>query len=195
MAFKMSDKAQILKVFNLRADTNEFIGAGDAYISPHMGLPAHCTDIEPPDVPAGLVAVFDGEKETWHSVEDHRGKTVYDVVTGEPVYISELGALPVNVTAISPGGEYQKWDGQEWVLDKEAETAGLVREATAKKHALMETANGKIATLQDAVDFDMATDEEQNSLVAWRKYRVLLSRIEPEDAPDIVWPEVPGNVA
>ncbi|EJJ5392865.1 phage tail protein, partial [Salmonella enterica] len=30
MTFKMSDKAQTIKIYNLRSDTNEFIGAGDA---------------------------------------------------------------------------------------------------------------------------------------------------------------------
>ncbi|MBL7457208.1 tail fiber assembly protein, partial [Escherichia coli] len=28
-------------------------------------------------------------------------------------------------------------------------------------------------------------------LSAWKKYRVLLSRIQPEDAPDIEWPPLP----
>ncbi len=45
MTFKMSEQAQTIKIFNLRSDTNEFIGAGDAYIPPHTGLPANCTDI------------------------------------------------------------------------------------------------------------------------------------------------------
>ncbi|ECN1281242.1 tail fiber assembly protein, partial [Salmonella enterica subsp. enterica serovar Typhimurium] len=30
-------------------------------------------------------------------------------------------------------------------------------------------------------------------LVAWKKYRVLLSRINPEDAPNIVWPTAPES--
>ncbi|HAK3431429.1 TPA: phage tail protein, partial [Salmonella enterica] len=30
MNFKMSSKAQTIKIFNLRSDTNEFIGAGEA---------------------------------------------------------------------------------------------------------------------------------------------------------------------
>ncbi|CQB61347.1 Gifsy-2 prophage tail fiber assembly like-protein [Salmonella enterica subsp. enterica serovar Typhimurium str. DT104] len=38
MTFKMSEQAQTIKIFNLRSDTNEFIGAGDAYIPPHTGL-------------------------------------------------------------------------------------------------------------------------------------------------------------
>lgn len=33
----MSDTPQTIKIYNLRSDTNEFIGAGDAYIPPHTG--------------------------------------------------------------------------------------------------------------------------------------------------------------
>lgn len=32
MVFKMSEQAQTVKIFNLRSDINEFIGAGEAYI-------------------------------------------------------------------------------------------------------------------------------------------------------------------
>ncbi|ORG97483.1 phage tail protein, partial [Salmonella enterica subsp. enterica serovar Newport] len=88
MAFKMSSKAQTIKIFNLRSDTNEFIGIGDAYIQPHTGLPANCTDIAPPDIPASHIAVFDAETGTWSLHEDHRGETVYDTTTGNQVYIS-----------------------------------------------------------------------------------------------------------
>ncbi|HAH6919014.1 TPA: tail fiber assembly protein, partial [Escherichia coli] len=44
-------------------------------------------------------------------------------------------------------------------------------------------------TLQDAVDLDMATEEEKLSLTKWKKYRVLLNRVQPENAPNIEWPE------
>ncbi|WP_334351311.1 tail fiber assembly protein [Enterobacter bugandensis] len=65
-------------------------------------------------------------------------------------------------------------------------------EAQRKKLELLNQANNVIATLQDAIDLDMATDEEAEGLTQWRKYRVLLSRV---DATAPVWPEVPGNVA
>ncbi|MXE05818.1 tail fiber assembly protein, partial [Escherichia coli] len=29
-------------------------------------------------------------------------------------------------------------------------------------------------------------------LAAWKKYRVLLNRIDTSTAPDIVWPEIPA---
>ncbi|ECG3169965.1 phage tail protein, partial [Salmonella enterica subsp. enterica serovar Potsdam] len=115
MTFKMSDTPQTIKIFNLRSDTNEFIGAGDAYIPPHTGLPADCTDIEPPEIPAGHIAVFSSEKSAWSLTEDHRGQIVYRTDTGEALYISEPGPLPENVTMISPDGQYEKWDGTRWV--------------------------------------------------------------------------------
>lgn len=123
MTFKMSEQAQTIKIFNLRSDTNEFIGAGDAYIPPHTGLPANCTDIAPPDIPASHIAIFDAETQTWSLHEDHRGEMVYDTTTGNQVYISAPGPLPENVTSVSPGGEYQKWDGKAkvWVKDEAAE--------------------------------------------------------------------------
>ncbi|MEX8624482.1 DUF4376 domain-containing protein [Salmonella enterica] len=117
MAFQMSDKAQTIKVYNLRADTNEFIGTGDAYIPPHTGLPANCTDIAPPDIPASHIAVFDPETETWSLNEDHRGETVYDTQTGNPIYISEPGPLPENTTTQAPASPIDKFENGQWVAD------------------------------------------------------------------------------
>ncbi|ECG1720576.1 DUF4376 domain-containing protein [Salmonella enterica] len=117
MNFKMSDVPQTIKVFNLRSDTNEFIGAGDAYIPPHTGLPAGCTDIAPPDIPASHTAVFDTEKQTWSLFEDHRGKTVYDTTTGNQVYISEPGPLPENTTTQAPASPIDKFENGQWVAD------------------------------------------------------------------------------
>lgn len=65
-------------------------------------------------------------------------------------------------------------------------------EAERKKLELLNQANNVIATLQDAVDLNMATDPEATLLLEWRKYRVLLNRIETSNAPDIHWPIMPG---
>lgn len=191
MTFKMSDTPQTIKIFNLRSDTNEFIGAGDAYIPPHTGLPANCTDIAPPDIPASHIAVFDAETQTWKLKEDHRGETVYDTTTGNQMYISEPGPLPENVTSVSPGGGYKKWDSkaQVWVNDEAAETAARLREAEGTKNRLLQIASEKISPLQDAVDLDIATDDEKAQLNEWKKYRVLVNRVDTSN-PD--WPEQPA---
>lgn len=133
MDFTMSEQPRTIKIYNLLAGTNEFIGEGDAYIPPHTGLPAYSTDIAPPDVPAGFVAVFNSENKSWSLVEDHRGKTVYDVESGDALFISELGPLPENVNWLSPDGEYQKWDGTSREKDEETEKLFQVREAEETK--------------------------------------------------------------
>ncbi|EAA5306026.1 tail fiber assembly protein [Salmonella enterica] len=192
MTFKMSDAPQTIKIFNLRSDTNEFIGAGDAYIPPHTGLPANCTDIAPPDIPSSHIAVFDAETQTWSLQEDHRGETVYDTTTGNQMYISEPGPLPENATSVSPGGGYKKWDSktQVWVNDEAAEAAARLREAEGTKNRLLQIASEKIAPLQDAVDLGIATDDEKAQLDEWKKYRVLVNRVYTTN-PD--WPSPPNH--
>lgn len=62
---------------------------------------------------------------------------------------------------------------------------------TAKKAELIATATDRISVLQDAVDLDMATDGEAPALPLWKKYRVLLSRIDTSAPEDIAWPVQP----
>ncbi|EFD9661967.1 tail fiber assembly protein [Escherichia coli] len=155
------------------------------------GLPANSTDIAPSDIPAGFVAVFNSDEASWHLVEDHRGKTVYDVASGDELFISELGPLPENVTWLSPEGEFQKWNGTAWVKDTEAEKMFRIREAEETKNNLMQVASEHIAPLQDAADLEIATEEETSLLEAWKKYRVLLNRVDTSTAPDIEWPTNP----
>ncbi|EJT8692915.1 tail fiber assembly protein, partial [Escherichia coli] len=149
------------------------------------------TYIAPPDIPVGFVAVFNSDEASWHLVEDHRGKTVYDVASGDSLFISELGPLPENITWLSPEGEFQKWNGTAWVKDTEAEKLFRIREAEETKNSLMQVASEHIAPLQDAADLEIATEEETSLLEAWKKYRVLLNRVDTSTAPDIEWPAIP----
>ncbi|MFT1618232.1 tail fiber assembly protein [Enterobacter kobei] len=66
-----------------------------------------------------------------------------------------------------------------------------VAENEAFKHKLISEATLFIAPLQDAVDLSMATTEETEALLQWKKYRVLLSRVDPK-AP--VWPTKPIHI-
>ncbi|MDE9477074.1 tail fiber assembly protein [Xenorhabdus bovienii] len=66
-----------------------------------------------------------------------------------------------------------------------------IERAEYQKQHLMNEARDKIAPLQDAVDLGMATDSEQITLTVWKKYRVLLNRVDCSTAPDVKWPEQP----
>lgn len=189
MAFKFSGKDRTIRIYNLRADTREFIGAGDAYIPANTGLPADCTNIAPPDVPEGKVAVFNGA--AWDLVEDYRNQTLYSKETGERIILTELGALPADITTVAPEGNFMRWNGEGWEKDTEAERAAAVSFAESEKKRLMQEATLSIETLQDAVDLGEATENEVSMLTVWKKYRVYLSRVTPADAPEIEWPPLP----
>ncbi|ANI28921.1 hypothetical protein PL78_19250 [Yersinia entomophaga] len=67
----------------------------------------------------------------------------------------------------------------------------LIYRAVQKKKALREAADSEIAWRQDAVDMGDATEKEKADLTEWRKYRVLLMRVDVSTAPNIEWPLKP----
>ncbi|HFK4477375.1 TPA: tail fiber assembly protein [Citrobacter sedlakii] len=191
MTFKMSEIDQTITVYNLRSDTNEFIGIGDAYIPAYTGLPANCTTIKPPIIQDGFAAIFDTNNKKWLLYEDHRGENVFDIENGNKQLITELGPYPVGTTNLPPENQWQKWNGRAWVNDSEAEHNAHVRDAELLKNELMKLANINIEILQDAIDFDMATEEDKSLLTEWRKFRIELNRLNLNTAPAISWPAKP----
>lgn len=67
----------------------------------------------------------------------------------------------------------------------------LISQAEDKRSRLRAEADAAIQPLQDASDLGIATDDEAGQLVAWKKYRVLLMRINTKDTEEINWPEQP----
>ena len=61
---------------------------------------------------------------------------------------------------------------------------------TAKQQKLLNEANKNISILQDAIDFDMSEDGDEEKLKAWKKYRILLNRIDTSDI-NVIFPEKP----
>ncbi|WP_262499947.1 tail fiber assembly protein [Photorhabdus heterorhabditis] len=61
--------------------------------------------------------------------------------------------------------------------------------AKLKKQQLMAEATNQIALLQDAIDLDIATEEEKLALLTWKECRVMLNRIDISQEMD--WPELP----
>ncbi|HFR4127866.1 TPA: tail fiber assembly protein [Yersinia enterocolitica] len=103
----------------------------------------------------------------------------------QEVYLSFLSSAPEGKTR----GNINGMPG--WV-DYPAPTAEQAKEAAdVKKASLMSHANSVISPLQDAVDIGMATEEEAALLLEWKKYRVLLMRVDTSKAPDIEWPTPP----
>lgn len=69
----------------------------------------------------------------------------------------------------------------------------LVALSEQQKSMLRKEADAEIAWRQDAVDSGVATEDEEASLAEWRKYRILLMRVDTEKAPDVEFPPTPGS--
>ncbi|MBV8044486.1 tail fiber assembly protein [Pluralibacter sp.] len=67
----------------------------------------------------------------------------------------------------------------------------LITQAEQQKAALRQTAESEISWRHDAVDAGIATAEEAAALAEWKKYRVLLMRVDTSKVPDVEWPTQP----
>lgn len=68
----------------------------------------------------------------------------------------------------------------------------FVATAEWQKADLRALSDSEITWRQDAVDAGIATDEETAALAEWKKYRVLLMRVDTSTAPEISWPGTPS---
>ncbi|MCC8374294.1 MULTISPECIES: tail fiber assembly protein [Photorhabdus] len=67
----------------------------------------------------------------------------------------------------------------------------LISIAESQRTQFISHANEKITPLSDAIELDIATDEEILLLKEWKKYRVMLNRVDTSKAPEIDWPISP----
>lgn len=166
--------------------TGEHLSTYDVRILAGTGIPGFSTLTLAPVADDGYAVCWDGS--AWAQVEDLRGKTSYKKIDRSTETVRTLGPLDDAYTLLPPSTPYDKWDGSEWVTDADAQHAAEVAAAVQKKNALRAVADDEIAWLQDAVDAGIATDEEASSLAAWKKYRVMLMRV---DTSKPEWPDMP----
>ncbi len=103
-------------------------------------------------------------------------------------------AVTNEYTVMAPmGKQLGVADGQPAWVDIPALTQTEIEAvAESKKSKLRAVADAEIVWRQDASDAGIATDEETAALAEWKRYRVLLMRVDLT-APD--WPIPPGQQA
>ena len=189
------------RLCNLARHTAEFLSVGEADPSPLEPdvwlFPANSCQLEPPVVEAGFAAVAVDQATAWQIVPDYRGSTVYSTESGAAQVWQELGPLPGAFTLQAPASEFDTWQDEQWVVDEAAKAQAQSEQASRRKSLAEKYATGRITTLQDAVDLDMATDAEVAALKEWKVYRVKLSRVEvaPTAPADDAWPVSPDDTA
>lgn len=180
-------------VFNYDSQTRAYLSQSTEYLPVGVSIPANACADKPLAVKSGYVVCRNSKLTGWEYQADHRGETVWNTKTGQPLQITVPGDYPANTTLYEPATPYDKWNGERWVTDVAAQKAAEIAQANATKAALITNASEEIAPLQDAVDLDMATGDEKARFDAWRKYRVLLTRVDTSSAPAIIWPEEPAT--
>jgi hypothetical protein len=97
----------------------------------------------------------------------------------------EIITITCDRTIYPPSTPYDKWNGERWVTEPEPKQRELA--ATETKAGINRCQN-----IFTTSGLDMAT-VEKSRYDAWRKYRVLLTRVDTSLAPDIDWPEPPKD--
>ncbi|MGQ3910899.1 tail fiber assembly protein [Enterobacter hormaechei] len=113
--------------------------------------------------------------------------TEYNDLPNDIIYISDDLYQQLKGCPVAMG-----IDGIPYLVVQENTTDGLTTAAIVKKQYLRVTADSEIAWRQDAVDAGIATEEESAALLEWKKYRVLLMRV---DTTNPVWPTPPVETA
>ena len=195
MAKVMLDKnglarsAGTLTVYNFDAASGEFTGSNDEYLAQGVGLPANACVTAPPVIEAGQAAVYrDGN---WQVVADHRGETVYSVADGSAIVLSELGDYPADTTPLAPATAWDKWDGEKWVTDADAQQAADVKSAARQKSALISEANAVTQAWQTQLLLGIITDADKVTLTKWVKYIQAVQAVDVSESPEISWPSPP----
>jgi len=176
-------------IYNTDVRTGEFINATYEYVAEGIGLPDHVCLDAPKNVKDNQAIVLNGQQ--WSYPKDFRGTKIYSTKTGAETTMQEVGEIPEGYTTIKPTSEFDSWDGEKWVLDTEKQHQHDVNIATSQKKQLLSKATSQISYLQDAVDSQIATEQEIQLLAEWKKYRALVNRIDVQQAPNIDWPRQP----
>ncbi|WP_100729296.1 tail fiber assembly protein, partial [Escherichia coli] len=141
---------------------------------------------------AGYAICRSADFNSWEYVPDHRGEVVYNTETGESKEITAPGDYPENTTTIVPLTPYDKWDGEKWVTDTEAQHSAAVDAAEAQRQSLIDAAMASISLIQLKLQAARKlTQAETTRLNAVLDYIDAVTATDTSTAPDVIWPELP----
>lgn len=173
-------------------DPVESAAAGEDVYAQLSDPPQSAADA-PPEIPPGMLARRLSDGSGWELVADTLGAW-YDTA-GHHVHIDSLDADVSALTREAPPDNTSMLVDGQWAPDPQKLAAAQKAAQDAAVAAGMNEAARQIAVLQDAVDLGIATDAEAAGYTAWRKYRVLLSRVQQDPAyPNVTLPKQPEKV-
>ena len=188
----IATKAGDITVYNYDGETREYISISTEYLAVGVGIPA-CSCLDAPGAyKAGYTICRSADFNSWEYVPDHRGEIVFSTATGESKEITAPGNYPDNTTTIAPLTPYDKWDGEKWVTDTEAQHGAAVEAAEAQRQSLIDAAMASISLIQLKLQAGRKlTQAETTRLNAVLDYTDAVTATDTSTAPDIIWPVFP----
>ncbi|GAB7445501.1 tail fiber assembly protein [Enterobacter asburiae] len=180
-----------ITVYNYDGETHEYLSSSVEYLPAGVGIPANSCIDAPHTIKEGFTVCRTADGNHWKDVVDHRGETLYSTTTGEKVAITRLGDYPEDTTKQSPATPYDKWNGDEWETDTNAQHSADVTAADQQKAALMAEATAIITPLADAQAGGYIDDVDVPRLAEWQRYRYNLTKVDTSTAPAITLPPKP----
>ncbi|HAV9484017.1 TPA: tail fiber assembly protein [Escherichia coli] len=179
-------------VYNYDSETKEYISASTEYLAVGVGIPAYSCLDAPGIHKAGYAICRSLDLNSWEYVLDHRGEIVYNTETGDAKEITAPGDYPENTTTIAPLTPYDKWDGEKWMTDTEAQHGAEVEAAEAQRQSLINAAMASISLIQLKLQAGRKlTQAETTRLNAVLDYIDAVTVTDTSTAPDVIWPELP----
>ncbi|EFJ8053826.1 tail fiber assembly protein [Escherichia coli] len=181
-----------ITVYSYNGETMEFISSSVEYLPFGVGVPGNSCIDAPGGKRDGFAIRRNTDLTGWEYVADHRGEIVYNTETGESKEITALGDYPENTTTIAPLTPYDKWDGEKWVTDTEAQHSAAVDVAEAQRQSLIDAAMASISLIQLKLQAGRKlTQAETTRLNAVLDYIDAVTVTDTSTAPDVIWPELP----
>lgn len=141
----------------------------------------------------------------WYESQTHFEKdtikVAYDEIGTIRDYNNDASAIvPNNLSVIEllqseVPGDINRFG--EWVIENDEVKPLAVnyqQKAIEKKTVWLNLANEKIEVLQDAQVLGIANEQEKSLLEEWKRFRVMVSRISTDNAPDVSWPSAPEGL-
>lgn len=196
----IATKAGNVTVYNYDGKTREYIYTSNEYLAVGVGIPAHSCLDAPGTHKDGYAICRSMDLNSWEYVPDHRGEIVYSTETGDAKEITVPGDYPENTTTISPLTPYDKWDGDKWVTDTEAQRCAAVAAAESQRETRLGRAREQLIVGQTKLLCGRAlSNDEQASLNAWLNYTDALNALDftrinnGTDVDAIEWPVAPDE--
>lgn len=184
-----------LTVYSFDPKTKEYTGEHEAHFAIGTGLPSNSTVYSPPENVSGKCRLFSEKERSWYYVDDFRDAFAYSKSEGTFYKVAEIGPLPETHTLKKPSSPFDKWDGEQWQKDEDAEIKNALAIAEDEKQALLSDIAAKISGEHWAskLSLGMLSDSGKRMFSAWINYAEEVKKTDISDVDNINYPVQPSD--